>query len=468
MRASLLPRVLAGLFAVAAFVASSGGYALAQVQGQGGTPQVQLPGGPYRGLFGGNNGAAGRGQALDLTFSLYGAYDDNVLAGERGSGSGPGDPRFQESGYFLGSSLGLAYMRTLPRGTFTAGAASFLRYYIDRDDPVSPSLFANVGYSAALGTRTFLSTVGMFRYLPYYRYGVLPGPAMGLPEPTTPIASDIGVDLPLPDDDLVVIDRQSTQWFMGIDLSRRVTQRSTLTALYGYGLTDFSDTEGDQRRHRAGAGYSYRLMRDLSLRVRYMYQRRWYQGEGVEPFEAHNVDGGVDYSRTFRLGNQRTQLSFSTGTTMFTRQELDSTGVENDRFTVQFIGSANLFHQLSRTWSTQATYRRSVRFLDGFEEPALADTVSASLGGYLNERFDLVFLASYSSGAIGTHTRNYDTALASARLQYALFANLAAFAQYFFYHYTFDESVDLPLGYLPGQDRQGVRIGVNCWFPLLR
>jgi hypothetical protein len=351
---------------------------------------------------------------------------------------------------------------------FTAGAGTFVRYYLDRDDPVSPSLFGNIGYTTSLGTRTTLNTYGLFRYLPFYRYGVLPGPSLGLPEPATPIVPDIGVDLPVPDDDLVVIDRQSTQWFMGVDLLRRISQRSSLMTFYGYGLTDFSDTEGDQRRHRAGAGYSYRLTRDLSLRLRYTYQRRWYQGEGVEPFDAHNVDGGVDYNRTFRLGSQRTQVNFSTGTVMFTRKQIDSTGASSDRFTVQFIGSANLFHQLSRTWSAQANYRRGVRFLDGFEEPAMGDFVRASLGGYLTDRLDLVFLGSYSSGAIGIDTRNYDTALASARLQYALSANMAAFAQYFFYHYTFDEGVDLPPGYLPGQDRQGVRVGINCWIPLLR
>jgi hypothetical protein len=52
-------------------------------------------------------------------------------------------------------------------------------------------------------------------------------------------------------------------------------------------------------------------------------------------------------------------------------------------------------------------------------------------------------------------------------LQAALSRNIAAFVQYFYYRYFYEETV-LPIG-LPSEfDRQGVRFGLSFWVPLLR
>jgi hypothetical protein len=76
---------------------------------------------PYQGLFGGNNGPDGRAQALDFTMSLFGGYDDNVLAGKSGGSSGPNSN--SPSGYLAGLTAGISYWRDLGRSSFSASAA---------------------------------------------------------------------------------------------------------------------------------------------------------------------------------------------------------------------------------------------------------------------------------------------------------------------------------------------------------
>ena len=92
----------------------------------------------------------------------------------------------------------------------------------------------------------------------------------------------------------------------------------------------------------------------------------------------------------------------------------------------------------------------------------------ANVGGLIGRRVDVAMSAGYLSGAIGFRDRNFDTALASARARVALSQNLALFAQYFYYQYAFDEAVTTRLIVAPELERQGVRIGLTVWVPVLR
>jgi hypothetical protein len=86
----------------------------------------------------------------------------------------------------------------------------------------------------------------------------------------------------------------------------------------------------------------------------------------------------------------------------------------------------------------------------------------------LNQRLDVVVGASYAGGSKSLNKRDYRTGAASARLQYALWQNMAAYAQYFYYYYDYDDDFVLPSGYPPQQERQGFRAGLSFWVPLMR
>ena len=59
------------------------------------------------------------------------------------------------------------------------------------------------------------------------------------------------------------------------------------------------------------------------------------------------------------------------------------------------------------------------------------------------------------------------TSSAVASLRFAITRHLAAYTQYFYYHYLFEQGVTLP-GYLPPNlDRQGVSVGLTAWLPLI-
>ena len=49
----------------------------------------------------------------------------------------------------------------------------------------------------------------------------------------------------------------------------------------------------------------------------------------------------------------------------------------------------------------------------------------------------------------------------------ALTRNLAAYLEYLFYHYDFNEVVDRPAGLPQEFSRNGVRVGLNLWLPLI-
>jgi hypothetical protein len=65
--------------------------------------------------------------------------------------------------------------------------------------------------------------------------------------------------------------------------------------------------------------------------------------------------------------------------------------------------------------------------------------------------------------------RRTRTIYVTPAIQYALTANLAAQASYFYYWYEFDEgALPLPPGFSPRNERQGFRVSLTTWIPLLR
>jgi hypothetical protein len=148
----------------------------------------------------------------------------------------------------------------------------------------------------------------------------------------------------------------------------------------------------------------------------------------------------------------------------------NQTGPATDEGTHVFVtGNASLLHTLSRTWLARGSYQRAVRFVQGFSQPFLSDSVTANVSGYVNRRFSLSFDSSYTGGTVGTAdvANSFREYIASAYGQVALSRHWALFGQALYYHHTFDQGVVLPEGLPPGLNRGGIRIGLTTWVPLV-
>ena len=426
----------------------------------------------FSSLFGGAADTQDSIQALDFNAALYGGYDDNLLS--RGT-SGPQPDAQQLAGTFVGAQASIGYRRQLARGGFSASAQTSYRYLTDEQEVLPTYHAANVNYFRMLGPRTSLSLNQRVSYRPYF--SVVPFPTGSTIGPSVeadtgasagaPIGEDIVTD---PGGDFSLASNRDAVTYGGTaNLLRELTPRSNLSFVARYAAANFlsSDIEGYNNLRWGVAGtYTYRISDYLGARLGYGYRR--FDAQDGGPNDNHDINIGLLYNQPFVIGQGRTTLSFTTGSTMLVREEIAEDGSSRDRFRLRMLGSATLAHDFVGPWQAQLSYIRAVGFLDGLTEPFVGDRVVASLGGFLGRRTDLFFQAGYVSGSFGLSERNFDTAVGGVRLRTAVTRNLALFAQYFYYQYTFAESVAEDLFVPAEQERQGFRAGLTVWVPMLR
>ena len=117
------------------------------------------------------------------------------------------------------------------------------------------------------------------------------------------------------------------------------------------------------------------------------------------PRGIHNIDIGIDYAKALSV-SRRTHFSFTTGSALFYVNQ-GITNVSDRQLNFALLGTANLTHEMGRTWTSSIAYRRSLDFHEGFADPFLAQSVSADLRGLLSRRLSFASGAWYSSGVIG-------------------------------------------------------------------
>jgi hypothetical protein len=424
---------------------------------------------PYRTLFGGAAEGPRGNDSLILNAAAFGGYDDDIFA--RGSGSSPGSAgRPTVSGTFVGSQASLGYQRRFTNASVMASAATANRYVTDSQEFVTTFASGSVGVQGSANSRTSYQLHQTVGYRPFFTPVPFPptspvGPSLG-GELTPPLPDGVGVETP--DDFTVASDRDGIRYSTYGEVQRRLTQRSSLQFRGQYTVADFASQDldaVDNRRWLGGATYAYDMTRYLSARLGYTYRSFNTNADGVAG--NHDLNVGLLYNRPFTIGSGRTVLSFTTGSTILKKERL--AGNEGGgQFTIRAIGSANLAHAFSAAWQGNINYSHSVGYMDGFTEPIEGDRVVASLGGLLGPALDVSMSAGYVTGAIGLQERNFDSAIASARLRLALHANVALFAQYFYYQYAYADGVADQV--LPASElrRQGFRAGLNIWLPVLR
>jgi hypothetical protein len=412
---------------------------------------------PSRPLFGGAAAPAEGRQALDLTLTFAGGYDDDAFAEAVGLGRTTG----LLSGFFGALAGDLRYALRGRRVRLAANLGSSLRYFADPGEVVPVGHYAGVGFSLALGSRTTLSFNQAASHTPSPLYGLFARAAI----------AEIGAIVP-PGTDYAIADVRSYTYASTVNLTRRAGRRGTISVASGYRRM-FSD--GDLTLPVAvgfpsltafdvGGSYSHGLSRDLSLRLGYTYRQAEY-AERLRP-RYHDLDIGIDYNRPLSR-SRRTRLGFGVGSAI-AEEPLPGSLAETTVRQYRARAHVSLIHQMGRTWTARADYRRGGQFVEGLASPLYTDGVTLGLDGFLTRRADLSASAAYSAGdGWGLVSAPFETYTGTLRLRVGLTRALAAHAEYLFYHYDFARAPELlPFG--PRRlDRHGVRVGLSVWVPIV-
>jgi len=207
---------------------------------------------------------------------------------------------------------------------------------------------------------------------------------------------------------------------------------------------------------QAGFRYNHSVSRSSTLVTGYTYRRA--EPEGSDSLTFHDIDIGIDYHRS--LGRtRRTSVSFSTGTALVQ----DDTGSD-----YRILGQARLDHLIGRSWSASLEYHRGLEFINALAELAATDAMTGTLNGFVTPSLEATVSATYSHGFLGgTEGAPLTTTAIVANMQYGLSRYFALDAQYLYYVHEFGVDPISPL-IAAGFDRQGARVGLTIWLPLIR
>lgn len=406
---------------------------------------------PYRGLFAGGIGQTS--QLLTATGSLGTGWSDNLLVDPQGGSDFlPGQSGSQFRGGVYTVSGVLSYSLNLGALGIGATAGTTGQYYSSSTGEFVRRDYANVGGSAPLGKG--LSVRGSASYQPYSLRSVFPGlldPVLGDPA--------------IVDEDFPASRLHYVSYSAGVDYTRRVSRRWSLSAGYDYQIRPAVEAGfGGYQRQTARARLSRDLGRGLAFQAGYSYSQVLYDELG-DNIPYHQIDLGVNYNRAFSLSlSRRTLLSFTTGTALYQV-------VEPKTFEFQVTGSARLTHEMGRTWNASASYHRGLNFSDTWLQPVFADSAQAGVGGFFGRRTQLRFNANAILGSGTAATGNYGDVQSlngNGVLSFAVSRHVNTALTYTYYSQRFADTLLLPGGFPQDYDGQSIRVSVSVWAPLFQ
>jgi len=243
--------------------------------------------------------------------------------------------------------------------------------------------------------------------------------------------------------------------------SHNLTRNLAATGTYSYYANDSwqAETASKYETQYANAGLRYGLGKGLSLRAGYGATIGGFNTNGADAYRGRTIDVGVDYNQAVSLTRTST-LSFATGLS----------GVEDQARNSHyyFIGYVNFAHEIGRTWNVYAGAGRTTDFYQTLGQPTVVNSMSGGLGGLVGRRVTLNFgVGVYQGSFVGATSDAYLSASATGGVQIALNRIMAVGVSYSFYHYGFENNVDVPPGFVRQFDRQSVMVSLNVWAPLV-
>ena len=408
-------------------------------------------------VFGGTGTRADKPGGLDIYGQLFASYDDDVLADQN-----VGSPRRTESsaadGLYPGFSVGLQYFRPGRNTALNGWASSALNYYPYLNNQTRTYYDAGLSFEGRFGRFT-LHARPFVSYSPHYSMQMFLAPLPvapgddGLIDSVAPAAPDV---------DSTIIQRKSLRYGGNTKLRMLVAKHSTVSVGYDYTKTDSTGSvRGDFEVQGIGVDFGHELTRSARLIAGYSFQESTFEDSADPVSQLHSLNIGVDYRKPLSR-SRRTFLRLNTGSVIAEQQ----VGAQQR---IQVTGLASLVHQMGRTWSAHGQYRRQVGYLDGFVRPVFSDSANVGIQGLMTRRVDLMVNANYITGTdgLGQGSARFSSYSGSARVRRAFTRTLAGYVQYLFYHYNFDEAADRPVGLPRTFNRNGVRVGLSMWLPVL-
>jgi hypothetical protein len=329
--------------------------------------------------------------------------------------------------------------------------------------PKQEHLFNTYSVGASLGGQvaryTQASVSGSFMYAPQFSLGLFvnPGDPGMFQDPFATGAPDVGL-----------FRQHSYRTTFGASMTQRLGDRDSLDASYSLLTARYDTSDFDYTSQGGGARYMRRLTEHAGLRLGYRYGTGGYgRIASLKRRGVHTIDAGVDYSRALSV-SRRTSFSFSTGSALFYASDTELAGRQQGLH-YAFTGNASLAHEMGRTWTTTVAVRRSVDYHEGFADPFIAQSASASLVGLLSRRLSFMSTVAFSQGTVGVGSgRDFSTGMAGVGLQYGITRYLAASADYMYYRYRFDPLVAVDPRFPRSLSRNGVQFGLTTSIPLVR
>ena len=403
----------------------------------------------FRPVFGGRAGVGTIKQAVDLTVDVAEAYDDNLLAD-----SGTVLPSlFQVSGFYTLLTPRVAVKSNSDRFQIALNVGSSARYFAKSKEFLVTNHDAGVGFNAEVTRHTTFELNQGVAYAPSTLNGLFPG----LDAPAS------GEGFP-PESSYAVDAVRSYVYMTGTSLTHNVSPRAALRFNAGYRFTDIIGSHAgysDLRSYDGGGRFTYGLNRDVKLRLGYTYRQAQYSPV-LHPTE-HDVEIGLEYSRPLSR-TRATGVGFSVGPQRVSRALIGQESGDTYGTAADFW----LKHQFGRSWSVQSGYHRGMTFTEVLQSPTYTNGITTGVGGFLNRRTGLQISGAYSTGelALAGAPSPFATYTSNVRLEVAANRVLATYAEYFYYFYHFDPSIQLPVGVPHDLTRNGVRAGLTLWVPV--
>jgi hypothetical protein len=400
----------------------------------------------FRGLFGPDDRESNRPRSLDVNWNVYTAQDDNTFLA---TDADVLDTPLQANRVYTGATIGAVYHRRPKRHALTLSGASAGRYYADLRQIVTTRYSGGMTLDSLLAKDWRLQLAETASFSPFYQIAFTPAAADG------PV-----IDGAVPTADDAVARQHAMQYGSFAGLTHTISARTSLAWNYTARYTQVFAGGSDTNTQRGGVAYTHGLTKYVGLRLGYAYGAT-YTSRVAPPIRNQDLDVGLSYGRAF-APSRRTTFGFSSGSSFV------SDGDGSLHYVI--IGSARLTRRLAPRWTSQVLYDRGLSVPDGATRPFFADTVAANISGYLTDRVSVRLQPAYAHGVVGLsgETNAYNSASSTTRLEMAISHHVALYVEHFYYRYRFASGVGLPPLLTSSVDRQGARVGLTVWTPLVQ